>query len=281
MLECKNVSIRYGKTVVLEDLSFTAAPGEITVLLGKNGSGKSTLLRAMCGGVPYTGTICAEGEDLRQLRAGARARRLSLMPQLLPSPGVTVRELVSFGRQPYTGFSGILSRADREKVGDVLQKTGLLPFADRPVGRLSGGERQKAYFAMLLAGDAPNLLLDEPAAHLDAEYTGALCRFLSEERARGKTVLAVLHDINRALQLADRVLVLSDGRLVFNGAPADFAKGPLPSELFGLERLYVTPEAPQNTSGSHAQTTQSTPGNPPCDQCPSPNAPTPWQIFFR
>lgn len=247
MIECQNVSVRYAKTVVLQEISFTALPAQITVILGKNGSGKSTLLRAICGAVPYTGTVLADGEDLRQLRAGARARRVSLMPQLLPAPDVTVRELVSFGRQPYTGIGGILSRTDKEKVEDVLQKTGLLPLAQRPVTHLSGGERQKAYFAMLLAADTPHLLLDEPAAHLDAEYTGALCRFLQAERARGKTVLAVLHDVNRALSLADRLLVLSGGRAVFDGTPADFAGSSLPADLFGLERLTVLPQTSPDT----------------------------------
>lgn len=249
MIECENLTVRYGKKEILHSLSFRAEAARITVILGKNGSGKSTLLRALSGLLPFSGKVTAEGKNIRAMRAAERARSISVMPQMLRDPAVTVRDLVAFGRHPYAGFCGILSRDDRKKVGDVLQKTGLSHLADTRLDHVSGGERQKAYFAMLLAQDTPNLLLDEPAAHLDAEYTGALCRFLEEERARGKTILAVLHDVNRALALADRLLVLSGGQAVFDGAPADFAKSPLPADLFGLERLTVTsenaPGAPQ------------------------------------
>lgn len=237
MIECKNVIAAYGKKEILHSVSFTAEPARITVILGKNGCGKSTLLRAVAGLIPYGGCITVDGDEVRNMRSAQRARRVSLMPQLLHSPDITVRRLVSYGRSPYTGFSGTLSPADRQKVEQVMEKTGISALADSYLGRISGGERQKAYFAMLLAQDAPDLLLDEPGAHLDSEYMKSLCGFLREERSAGKTVVAVLHDINRAIELADRIIVIHKGSCIFNGTADEFCGSDIPESIFGLQRL--------------------------------------------
>ena len=237
MIECKDVKVKYGKKEVLHSVSFTAEPSRITVILGKNGCGKSTLLRAVSGLIPYDGSISVDGNEIRSIDTARRARCIALMPQMLRSPGITVRQLVSYGRNPYTGRMGILSPADREKVEEVMEKTGISALAESYLGCISGGERQKAYFAMLLAQDTPNLLLDEPGAHLDTEYMKNLCDFLRAERDAGKTVVAVLHDINRAIELADLITVLHNGARVFCGTPKEFCAGDIPETVFGLQRL--------------------------------------------
>ena len=129
MIECKDVKVKYGKKEVLHSVAFTAEPSHITVILGKNGCGKSTLLRAMSGLIPYDGSIVVDGKEIRSIDTARRARCIALMPQMLRSPGITVRQLVSYGRNPYTGRMGILSPADREKVEEVMEKTGISALA--------------------------------------------------------------------------------------------------------------------------------------------------------
>lgn len=236
MIECAHISVGYGKKEILSDVSFAAETGKITILLGRNGCGKSTLLRAISGSLAGRGLVRIDGQDIAKLRPGQRARCVAVMPQMMRAPQMTVREFVALGRQPYTGLCGILSPADHEKVEKVLEKTNLLPLADAYLPEISGGERQKAYFALLLAQDTPCLLLDEPGSHLDAEYNKALNRFLFSERERGKTVLAVLHDINQALEIADKIIVLNAGTVAFDGTPTAFADSSLPETLFGLRK---------------------------------------------
>ena len=248
MIECKNFSVKYGKKEILHSVSFSACPNEITVILGKNGCGKSTLLRALSGIIPYSGTIKLNGSESRSLKPTTRAKLISMMPQILQSPEITVRHLVSYGRYPYTGLSGIMSEADRIAVENVMAKTEISELADSFVNRISGGERQKAYFAMLLAQDTPILLLDEPGAHLDTEYMKNLCSFLKCERDSGKTVVAVLHDINCAVELADRIVVIEHGGVLFNGTPEAFCESDIPQKAFGVQRFDCVEASDGNTS---------------------------------
>ena len=235
MIELNDVSVGYKGKPVLENISFKVNDGEICALLGHNGSGKSTLLRAVMGSLGYTGSIRIDGQETRRL-SNDRAKLISLMPQLMARPSISVYELVSFGRQPYTGISGILSKSDRQKIDAAIQKTRLEPLALSRCDRISGGELQRAYLAMVLAQDTPNLLLDEPAAHLDARYERQISDFLLALKADRRAVLAVLHNINHALSIADRIIVIDTGRLVFNGNRAEFADRQIAETYFGLRR---------------------------------------------
>lgn len=237
MIELNDVCAGYKGKTVARGIRFSACSGTITVLLGKNGCGKSTLLRAIAGNLPYTGSILLDGQEIRHMRPRERARRLAVMPQLLRSPDISVRELVSYGRQPYTGITGALSAADQQAVENAIRETGIEPLSDSFLDRISGGERQKAYFALLLAQDTPNWLLDEPGAFLDAEYMNSLCGFLSRAKQSGKTVLTVLHDINRALEIADQLIVLRDEGIAFCGAPDAFLECRIAERFFGLRRF--------------------------------------------
>ena len=235
MIELNDVSVGYMGKPILSNISFTVSDGEICALLGHNGCGKSTLLRAVMGSLGYTGSIRIDGLETRRL-SNDRAKLVSLMPQLMARPSISVYELVSFGRQPYTGISGILSKSDRLKIDDAIQKARLLPLALSRCDRISGGELQRAYLAMVLAQDTPNLLLDEPAAHLDARYERQISDFLLALKADRRAVLAVLHNINHALAIADRIIVIDSGKLVFNGNRAEFADRQIAETYFGLRR---------------------------------------------
>ncbi len=242
MIALSKVKTGYGRHGVLEDISFVAESGQVTVILGANGCGKSTLLRAISGNLPYTGSILVDGAEISAARASRRARMISAMPQMMHAPAVTVREFVSYGRQPYTGRLGILCEADRAIVESALARTDLLPLAEKQVNRISGGERQRAYFAMLLAQSTDNILLDEPGAHLDARHNKQLALFLRYMSENKKTVLAVLHDINRAIAIANKIVFIDSGSVLFCGRPDDFAASDIPRSVLGLRRVKCVDE---------------------------------------
>lgn len=244
MIECENVCLTYRKKAILQGASLTARPGQITALLGKNGSGKSSLARCIAGARHHcTGTILLNGQPSQGLSPNARARLLAVMPQTLPQPPITVEELVSMGRQPYLGYGGSLPQSEREKVRLAMRRTGLERMAQSRVCSLSGGERQLAFFTLLLAQAAPIALLDEPTANLDAEYRQMVYAHLRAMRAEGRTVVVVMHDLADAVELADCICVMDKGRVIFSGTPQAFAAAPLVGQVFGLRPVQVPAEA--------------------------------------
>jgi iron complex transport system ATP-binding protein len=224
LLELRGVAVGYGERLVLRDIDLVASAGTVTAVLGANGSGKSTLLRA-AGRLHRlaAGSIRLGGVDLDRLSAAALARRLAFLPQsaLVPA-GVSVRELVGYGRTPHQGLLGRASGADREAVDEALARTQLEDLANRPVDALSGGERQRAWIAMALAQQTDVLLLDEPTTFLDLRHQSEVLDLLHELAAdAGKAVVAVLHDLNHAAAVADQVVLVGDGRLIAAGPPAE------------------------------------------------------------
>ena len=228
MVECKRLSVKN----ILSDISFKVNKGEICVIIGKNGSGKTTLLRAISSNIPYKGEVLIQGK--KDLGIKARAMVIASMPQTLPIVPVTVRRLVAFGRQPYTGITGTLSKEDKDIVEAVIGETGISDIADKNVSVISGGERRKAFFAMMTAQRSPILLCDEPCANLDTEHQKQILSLLKMQKAKGNTVLCVLHDLNQAIEIADRILLLDGGRLAFDGTPEGLSD--IPERHFGLTK---------------------------------------------
>ena len=198
--------------------------------------GKTILLRCLTGEKnDYAGEILLNGDNIKKLSHAERSVKLSYLPQELPLPQVTVRELVSFGRTPYIPFSGALSQADREKVEWAIKSVGLEAFTRASVDTLSGGERKKAFFAMTLAQDTPLVVLDEPTAHLDAESRFAFLELLERlSRETGKTFLVVLHDLPEVMRYAQHIVTLHQGRITFDGTPGDCLKQSIPQRYFSI-----------------------------------------------
>ena len=244
MLKIKSLTCGYRRGApVLRGLTLTAKAGEITAVLGRNGCGKSTFLHTVTGEIPFEGEILIHDRPLRTLTPRERAKAVSLLPQRLPAPALSVRETVTLGLCPH--FSRPDTK-DREKVEEKIALVGLGNLADRPVSTLSGGERQRAFLALLLAQDADVLLLDEPTAFTDAPFSALLYNTLRAERRAGKTVLAVMHDVGAALDLADRIVVLEGGTAVFDGTPAEALEREIPEKHFGLVRY--TAKRGENTA---------------------------------
>ncbi|MBQ6947120.1 MAG: ABC transporter ATP-binding protein [Clostridia bacterium] len=234
MLKFQQVTVRQGKNDIVKDISFTVHKGKITVLLGKNGSGKTTLLRAANGLLRYEGQIVLDGHPLPMT---GRARLAAFLPQILPETDLSVREVVSLGRHPYTGLFGKLSREDEAIVDRVMEQMSLRDFATRRTGSLSGGERQRVFLAQLLAQQTPLLVLDEPTAFMDPDAAAALDQLCNRLRTQGKTVLAVMHDLGRAVALADHIVVLDEGRVAFEGSREDCLDRAILEHTFGVRRV--------------------------------------------
>src|SRR3989442_2928159 len=208
----------------LANLSFAIAPGEIVGVIGPNSSGKTTLIRLLTRVLePGEGEIALEGKRLRDWGRVALARRIAVVPQGVSRDfPFTVEELVLMGRYPHAPRGYFENPADVRAARAAMDATGVLDLAPLALASLGGGETQRAIIARALAQEPRLLVLDEPTAHLDLRYqaeTAALLRRLN--RQRGLTVLLVSHDLNLAAEVADRLLLLADGRVARLGAPAE------------------------------------------------------------
>jgi iron complex transport system ATP-binding protein len=200
-LHSENLALAYEDTEVIRDLSLAIPTQKITALVGPNGSGKSTLLRGLARLMkPERGAVYLDGQSIHQMPTRQVARQLAVLPQRPEAPdGLTVRELVAYGRFPYQGFFGIATSDDDQLIESALELTGIQDLGDRLLGELSGGQRQLAWIAMALAQDTQLLLLDEPTTFLDMAHQLEVLEVLARlHREQRRTIVMVLHDINQA-----------------------------------------------------------------------------------
>ncbi|MET7707634.1 ABC transporter ATP-binding protein [Micromonospora sp. NPDC005413] len=240
------LTLAYDRRIIAEDLTVEVPDQSFTVIIGPNACGKSTLLRALSRMLrPTVGTVLLDGRDIHDLPARKVARTLGLLPQSSIAPdGISVAELVARGRYPHQGLLRQWSREDERVVEESMAATGVDDLADRPVDELSGGQRQRVWIAMALAQQTPLLLLDEPTTFLDIAHQIEildLCARLHEEQ--GRTLVAVLHDLNHAARYATHLIAMRDGRVVAAGEPASVVTADLVAEVFGLPcRVIDDPE---------------------------------------
>ncbi len=223
-LEIEDVSFAYGKRVVLDQVRLRVDAGEVVALVGPNGAGKTTLLRVASGWLrPGHGRVLVDGASVHGLGRAEAARKVAgLAVDDDAGFPFTVRDTVALGRHPWRGAFGRLAPAEARRVEDALEATGLVALADRPLPRLSSGERRRAALARCLAQDGRVVLLDEPTSHLDLGFRQRLLGVLrARARAGGQAVLAALHDLNVAALFADRIVLLVGGRVRADGAPRD------------------------------------------------------------
>jgi ferric hydroxamate transport system ATP-binding protein len=233
-----DVDVAYGRDVVVHAASLSFDAGTVTALIGPNGSGKSTLLRAVARlHPPLSGTLTfADGADLRLLGSRDLARRIAMLSQNRAAPGgLCVRELVEFGRHPHRSRWGGRDPEGPAAVARALELTGLTDLADRPVQALSGGQVQRVWLASCLAQQTGLLLLDEPTNHLDLRYQVEILdviRHLADTEGVGIGI--VLHDLDQAAAVADRILLLEAGRVSADGPPAEVLTAENLSRAYGI-----------------------------------------------
>lgn len=237
MLIFRNVSVQLDKKTILNQISFTLRPHRLTALVGRNGSGKSSLLSCVNQQIPYTGQIFDGEKNLTLLSPRERARIVSILPQSIPAPHISSREMVAFGRNPYLDFTGRLTEQDQTAIHQAMEDADALMLAEQYVNTLSGGERQRVALAMILAQNTPIALLDEPTSHMDQSYEEAFLRRLIDlKKKRKKTFLIVLHDLSTAVDYADDLVILDGGKLVFSGSKTDCLQQEILEKLFALQR---------------------------------------------
>ncbi|WP_328316741.1 ABC transporter ATP-binding protein [Streptomyces sp. NBC_00388] len=236
-LTAESVTLGYEQRTIAENLSVEIPDNSFTVIVGPNACGKSTLLRALSRMLkPSQGRVLLDGQAIGSMPAKKVARTLGLLPQSSIAPdGITVADLVARGRYPHQGLLRQWSPEDERIVKESMESTRIGELADRYVDELSGGQRQRVWIAMALAQQTPLLLLDEPTTFLDIQHqidVLDLCAELHE--AQGRTLVAVLHDLNHAARYATHLIAMRDGAIVAEGPPADVVTAALVEKVFGL-----------------------------------------------
>jgi iron complex transport system ATP-binding protein len=238
-IDCRaqSLSLAYEDHEVIHELSLSIPARQITALVGPNGSGKSTLLKGLARLMkPTCGAVYLDSQAIHRLPTKEVARRLAMLPQRPEAPdGLTVRELVSFGRFPHQGFFGISTAEDDAKIDQALEITGIAPLADQSLGELSGGQRQLAWVALALAQDTRLLLLDEPTTFLDMSHQIEVLDVLQRlNQEHGRTIVMVLHDLNLAARYSSHMVILGGGKVLYQGAPWDIMRPDILAAAFGV-----------------------------------------------
>lgn len=233
------VTLAYGRgPAVVESLSVSVPDGVVTSIIGPNGCGKSTLLRALARLIaPASGTVILDGEAIHRLPTKEVARRLGLLPQHPSAPDViAVEDLVRRGRYPHRSLLQPMSAQDHAAVERALELAGVAHLRERAVDELSGGQRQRVWIAMALAQETPILLLDEPTTYLDLAHQQEILRLIRRlARQEGRTVVAVLHDVNAAAWVSDHVIAMRDGTIVAQGPPGEVLQPRTLQQVYGVE----------------------------------------------
>ena len=236
MIEISHVSKSYDDNSIIEDLSLQIPKGGMVSIIGSNGAGKSTLLTMISRLLPITkGRITVDGMDVTKAKGADFAKRLSILRQENTlTARITVEDLVSFGRYPYS--HGVLTKEDKTFVDNAISYLGLDPYRKRFLDELSGGQRQRAFVAMVISQNTDYILLDEPLNNLDMRHAVSMMKRLRNAADElGKTIIMVMHDLNFASCYSDLIIALKEGKLVYSGTPENVMKDEILSAIYDID----------------------------------------------
>ncbi len=233
-----HLHIGYGERLIVKDLSVEIPDKKITTIIGSNGCGKSTLLKAITRLIsPQSGTVVLDGENILKENTKVLAKKMAILPQTPESAsGLTVGELVSYGRFPYQKGFGRLKKKDYEVIDWALEVTGTKDFKFRSVDALSGGQRQRVWIAMALAQETDIIFLDEPTTYLDMAHQLEVLELLQKlNKEQQRTIVMVLHDLNQAARFADYIIALKDGEIVKAGSCEEVIRRDVLKKVFQID----------------------------------------------
>lgn len=242
-ISAEHISVAYEDKIILEDLSLDLLDGNITTIIGSNGCGKSTLLKALTRiQAIKSGQILIDGEAIAKLSTKGVAKKIALLPQVLEATeGISVYELVSYGRFPHQKYLGNLTSFDRDKIHWAMEVTKVTPYANLDVDSLSGGQRQRVWIAMALAQDTDTIFLDEPTTYLDMNHQLEILELLYRlNQENHKTIIMVLHDLNLAARFSDCLVAMKDGEIKYQGSSKEIMTDAILKDIFHIKAQIVT-----------------------------------------
>lgn len=242
-ISAEHISVAYEDKVILKDLSLDLLDGNITTIIGSNGCGKSTLLKALTRiQAIKSGQILIDGETIAKLSTKEVAKKIALLPQVLETTeGISVYELVSYGRFPHQKYLGNLTSFDCDKIHWAMEVTRVTPYANLDVDSLSGGQRQRVWIAMALAQDTDTIFLDEPTTYLDMNHQLEILELLYRlNQENHKTIIMVLHDLNLAARFSDCLVAMKDGEIKYQGSAEEIMTDAILKDIFHIKAQIVT-----------------------------------------
>lgn len=235
MIELQNLCAGYSKKEILHDINVIFPSGTFTAIVGPNGCGKTTLIKTVAQILPaLSGTVKADGHDLSKMKPQESARRLAYLSQGKSTPAMTVEQMVLHGRFAHKTYPHVYSEKDKSIAKEAMARMGIAHLAKEELFTLSGGMRQNVYIAMALAQSTDHILLDEPTTYLDIANRLQLMQTLRTLATDGKCVIAVLHDLTLAMEYAENILVINEGKCLMQGIPDDIFSSKILDSVFGV-----------------------------------------------
>lgn len=237
-INVSGVEVGYDNEVIIQNIDFTLKKGEITTIIGPNGSGKSTILKAMTRLVKYQkGNIYLDGKGILEYGNKQFARKIGVLPQChIAPPDFKVKDLVSYGRLPYQGILKKQSEEDEKIIEWAMKATGVFHFREKSIQDCSGGEAQRVWITTVLAQQPEVMFLDEPTTYLDISHQLEMMKLLKKlNRTSNIGIVMVLHDINQALEVSDRIIIIKKGEKYADGSPQEVITSKMMKEVYEVD----------------------------------------------
>ncbi|MFC3932652.1 ABC transporter ATP-binding protein [Streptococcus dentapri] len=238
LIRADKIQVAYEHRIIIDDLSLAIPEGKITTIIGTNGCGKSTLLKALTRiQAIKQGHIYLDGQAISSLPTKEVAKKIALLPQVLEAAqGISVYDLISYGRFPHQKYLGSLTQEDRTKIHWAMEVTKITDLANREVDSLSGGQRQRVWIAMALAQDTDTIFLDEPTTYLDMNHQLEILELLQVlNQSVGKTIIMVLHDLNLSARFSDYLVAMKNGEIRYEGSVKQIMTADILRDVFSIE----------------------------------------------